>query len=235
MVGCLDQTFGDKGKVLTVVSSSSARDTIYALARMEVDGKEMILAAGGEGDFKAARYRADGSLDSGFGTAGLVQSMFGSSIGTARAIGATEDGAIVIAGHSNHDFAVARLSADGQPDAKFGDKGKVITALSKDNWDEVNGLALEAGGKIVVGGWVYEGNTSNGNFAVVRYTADGTLDVGFGDGGEVVTEVSAPQRRDEAAAVLLQSDERVPTVRVLLAGSAAGAGNSDFAVTRYWR
>jgi uncharacterized delta-60 repeat protein len=233
--GSLDTTFGDQGKVLTPVSSSSARDTIYALALMDVGGEQMILAAGGEGDFKAARYHADGKLDTGFGTAGLVQSMFGSSIGSARAIGTTEAGEIVIAGHSNHDFAVARLNAAGVPDAKFGDQGKVTTALSKDNWDEVNGMVLEDGGKIVVGGWVYEGNSSNGNFAVVRYTAEGALDASFGEGGEVVTEVSAPQRRDEAAAVLLQSDERVPTVRVLLAGSAAGAGNSDFAVTRYWR
>jgi uncharacterized delta-60 repeat protein len=220
---------------LTAVSSSSARDTIYALARMDVDGEEMILAAGGEGDFKCARYRADGSLDSHFGTAGLVQGMFGSAIGTARAIGATQDGAIVIAGHANHDFALVRLDAAGKPDAKFGDNGHVITALSKDNWDEVNGMAVEAGGKIVVGGWVYEGNSTSGNFAVVRYSSDGALDAGFGDGGKVITEVSPPQRRDEAAAVLLQSDERVPTVRVLLAGSAAGSSNSDFAVTRYWR
>jgi uncharacterized delta-60 repeat protein len=233
--GSLDESFGDAGKVLTAVSAAGARDTIYALALMEVGGEQMILAAGGEGDFKAARYHADGTLDAGFGSAGLVQSMFGSSIGTARAIGTTEAGEIVIAGHSNHDFALVRLSAAGVLDAKFGDKGKVTTALSKDNWDEVNGMVLEDGGKIVVGGWVYEGSSSNGNFAVVRYTADGALDASFGEGGEVVTEVSAPQRRDEAAAVLLQTDERVPTVRVLLAGSATGAGNSDFAVTRYWR
>ena len=41
-------------------------------------------------------------------------------------------------------------------------------------------------------------------------------------------------RRDEGSAVLLQSDERVPTVRVLLAGWASSS-NSDFAVTRFWR
>jgi len=33
---------------------------------------------------------------------------------------------------------------------------------------------------------------------------------------------------------LLQADDRVPTVRVLAAGSA-NASNHDFAVARYWR
>jgi hypothetical protein len=50
--------------VLTAVSSSTARDPIDALALMTVGDEQMILAAGGEGDFKAARYRADGKLDS---------------------------------------------------------------------------------------------------------------------------------------------------------------------------
>ena len=75
---------------------------------------------------------------------------------------------------------------------------------------------------------------TSGNFALVRYTEAGELDETFGDAGIVITEVSAPMRRDEGSAVLLQSDERVPTVRVLLAGSAS-MSNSDFALTRFWR
>lgn len=48
------------------------------------------------------------------------------------------------------------------------------------------------------------------------------------------TEMAPPTRTDQATAVLLQTDERVPAVRVLVAGYASGA-NNDFAVTRYWR
>jgi hypothetical protein len=109
-----------------------------------------------------------------------------------------------------------------------------VTAVSRDNWDEARGLALDADDKLLVGGWAYEGNGTSGNFALVRYSASGKLDEKFGNHGIVITEVAAPQKRDEAAAVCLQSDERVPTVRVLLAGNAS-AGDADFAVTRYWR
>ena len=149
--------------------------------------------------------------------------MFGSTIGAARAVASTADGEIVVAGHAMHDFALVRLTATARSTPSFGDGGKVVTAVSATNWDEAKGLALEADGKIVVGGWAYEGNSSSGNFALVRYDDDGELDGGFGDAGIVITEVAAPQRRDEAAAVLLQSDERVPTVRVLLAGCARRA------------
>ena len=65
--GSLDESFGEGGKVMTAIASSSGGDSIYALNWMEIDGEGYILAAGGEGDFKAARYNEDGSLDASFG------------------------------------------------------------------------------------------------------------------------------------------------------------------------
>jgi len=67
----------------------------------------------------------------------------------------------------------------------------------------------------------------------VRYNTDGTLDAGFGTGGITITAIAPGTKADEGRALVLQSDERVPTVRSLLAGSANDA-NQDFAVTRYW-
>jgi hypothetical protein len=60
------------------------------------------------------------------------------------------------------------------------------------------------------------------------------LDADFGMGGIVVTQVATGTKDDVGTALLLQADERVPTTRVLLAGSA-NASNHDVAVTRYWR
>ena len=108
------------------------------------------------------------------------------------------------------------------------------TAISETNWDEAMAPALDEGGKIVAGGWVYEGKGTCGNTALVRNFEDGALDPGFGAGGVVVTEVGATSKIDAANALVLQRDERVPTVRVLLAG-AASTSNFDFAVTRFWR
>jgi uncharacterized delta-60 repeat protein len=232
--GSLDEDFGEGGKVTTPISESSARDSVYALAFQDVEGEARIVAVGGEGDFSVARYGEDGSLDATFADGGKLGAINGSTIGAAQAVAIDEENRIVVAGHDMNDFALVRLTADGEPDASFGEEGRVVTKLSEDNWDRAQGLAIEADGKLVAGGWVYEGGSSAGNFALVRYDADGERDPGFGDEGVVITEVVGPMKRDEGSAVLLQTDERVPTVRVLLAGWA-NVSDSDFAVTRFWR
>jgi uncharacterized delta-60 repeat protein len=146
----------------------------------------------------------------------------------------TAAGQVLLAGHQSHDFALVRLTSTGQLDTAFGTGGKTITAVSTTNWDEAQGMALEEDGKIVVAGWAYENNSSAGNFAVARYGSGGQLDTTFGGTGIVLDEVAAPAKPDQATAVLLQTDDRVPTVRVIVAGHASGS-NSDFAVTRHWR
>jgi uncharacterized delta-60 repeat protein len=129
---------------------------------------------------------------------------------------------------------LAKLGKSGSPDAAFGENGKVLTAVSKDNWDEAQGLAVEADGKLLVAGWTYEGNSSSGNTTLLRYDADGALDPGFGEAGIVITEVAAATKADQGSALLISPDERVPSERILVAGSAS-ASFSQFALTRFWR
>jgi uncharacterized delta-60 repeat protein len=231
--GALDDTFGDGGKATASISSNGGRDSVYSLAAHQIGGETRIVAVGGEGDFTIARFRASGTLDTSFGQGGKIEGVNGSTIGAARDVKIASDGKIVVAGHSQHDFAVARFDQSGVLDDSFGDGGTTITKVSESNWDEAQGIAIETTGKIVVGGWVYDVGT-NGNFALVRYGTDGVLDPTFGTAGIVVTDVTQKSKPDEAAAVLLQSDERVPIVRVVLAGSASGS-NRDFAVSRYFR
>jgi uncharacterized delta-60 repeat protein len=240
--GTLDAGFGaaGTGKVTTSLAAFSGRDSIYALALQTVGGEARIVAAGGEGDFSVARYLPNGTLDATFGAAGTgkVTALMGSTIGAARAVRITADDKIVLAGHVSHDFALVRLGAGGQLDTGFGapaTPGRVVTAVQTSNWDEAQGLAIEGDGKIVVAGWAYEANSSAGNFAVLRYQADGQLDPTFGGTGMVITPVAEGTRADQGSAVLLQTDDRIPAVRVLVAGQANGGPNSDFAVTRYWR
>ena len=232
--GSLDEDFGEEGKVMTPIAEASGRDSAYAIAFQEVDGEQRLVAVGGEGDFSVARYLEDGSLDASFGEGGKLSGLHGSTIGAAQAVAIDAENRVVIAGHAMNDFALVRLTTDGEPDASFGEEGRVVTQLSEGNWDRAQGLAIEADGKLIAGGWVYEGGGSAGNFALVRYDDEGALDPEFGDEGVVITEVVGPMKRDEATAVLLQSDERVPTVRVLLAGWA-NVSDSDFAITRFWR
>jgi len=231
--GALDGSFGTGGIAITSIRASSARDSIYALALAEVDGERRIVAAGGEGDFALARYRANGQLDASFGAGGKVTNVFGSVFGAARALQVTAAGELVVAGHDSHDFAVARFTAAGALDPSFGGDGKVTTAITS-NFDEAQALALDPDGALVVAGWTYEGGSSSGNFAVVRYADDGALDPTFGPGGTAITPVAATGKNDQAMALALQPDDRVPAVRVVVAGYAS-TSNSDFAIARYWR
>lgn len=229
-----DASFGEAGSTTLSVAQFGGRDSIYALALQEISGEERIVAAGGEGDFTLARFRADGQLDTTFGRQGKLNGLFGSTIGAARALTLTSDNEIVAAGHAQHDFALLKLSTQGALVSEFGAAGKLTTAVSADNWDEAQGVGVQADGKLLVAGWTYEGNSSSGNTALLRYTADGALDERFGDAGIVVAQVAAPSKADQGSALLIQPDDRVPSERLLVAGFAS-AGLSQFALTRFWR
>jgi uncharacterized delta-60 repeat protein len=70
------------------------------------------------------------------------------------------------------------LGAAGSLDPTFGTGGKVTTDLGGTD-DRGNAVVLQADGKIVVAG----GFHGPGDFALVRYNPDGSLDTSFdGDG-----------------------------------------------------
>src|SRR4051812_48305051 len=82
----------------------------------------------------------------------------------------------------------------------------------------------QADGKIVVGGW--SDVSGNGDFAILRYNADGSLDLTFGGDGKVSTDVGSAQ--DIAFDLIVQPDGRI-----LLAGRSFNGLDYDFAVVRY--
>ncbi|NVB85604.1 MAG: hypothetical protein HOV81_44985 [Kofleriaceae bacterium] len=227
--GSLDSTFGNRGLVVTALGAGDSRDSIYGLALQTIEGETRIVAVGGEGDFGIARYHANGTLDTTFNGTGKLRNPYGSNIGAARAVAVTPQNELVIAGQIGHQFAVAKLSQAGQVDPTFGMRRTQVTPSS---WNEGQAIALD-GDKILVAGWAYEFNSSSGNFAIVRYNANGELDPTFA-GGKVITPVAAGTKPDQATSMALQIDERVPTVRAVVGGFAS-TSNSDFAVARYWR
>jgi uncharacterized delta-60 repeat protein len=231
--GSLDDGFGVGGKVTTAINSFGANELIYAIVLQPVGGETRIVAVGGEGTFIAARYTSTGMLDPDFGEAGKVRALFPSVIGSAESVTLTDDNKIVISGHIGHEFSLVQLNTDGSLDTAFGTGGRVVTPVSATNWDEATAVVRQADGKLLVGGWVYEGVSTNGNFVVLRYEADGTPDPSFGLAGQVITPVAPGGRSDSGRALVLQSDERIPAVRLLQAGEATD-GSYKFALVRYW-
>mgnify|MGYP003610465315 CR=1 FL=1 len=99
------------------------------------------------------------------------------------------EGNIVVTGYSHsgssYNFAVARYNTDGSLDTGFNSTGKLVTDIGSGANDQGRSVTVQADGKIVVAG------TSNGNFAVVRYNTDGSLDTGFGSSGKLVTDIGS--------------------------------------------
>jgi uncharacterized delta-60 repeat protein len=229
--GSLDTTFGSGGKVTTPVGS--IEDVASALG-IQSDGR--IVAAGysykSDGnnyDFALVRYNTDGSLDTTFGTNGIVSTPIGSSNDYASSLGIQSDGRIVAAGYSyngsNNDFALVRYNVNGTLDTGFGSGGIVITSIGSSN-DAAHALVIQSDGKIVAAGSSFNNNTSKYDFALVRYNSNGTLDTGFGASGIVTTSVGSGW--DVANALGIQPDGKI-----VAAGSSGIDILPKFAVVRY--
>jgi uncharacterized delta-60 repeat protein len=232
--GRLDKSFGRAGKVVAAILSGNAGDMVRGLALQTVDDTPRLLAVGGEGDFTAARFTEAGTLDASFGTGGKVSGLFGVSIGSAQAVTVLPTGEAVLAGHAGHDYAAAQLTVDGRLDSRFGPAhdGRFRHAMSATNWDEATSVVRQVDGGLVLAGWVYSGVGTSGDFGVLRLAADGRLDASFGEGGTMIRAV-AGSKTDLAHAAVLQADERIPTVRAIVAGEAQDT-NRDFALIRLW-
>lgn len=230
--GDLDPAFGGDGKVSTDFfgDADDALDVV-----IQPDGR--IVAAGSARingsnvDFALARYNRDGSLDVSFGTGGKVTTDFLDTFDQANALALQPDGKIVAAGITGNqmdraDFALARYNSDGSLDASFGSGGKVVTDFFG-GVDAAGSIALQPDGRIVVAGASFVG--MNGDFALVRYNTDGSLDASFGVGGKVTTDFFG--FGDSANAVGL-----LPDGRIIVAGSAFSSSTvTDFALARYNR
>jgi uncharacterized delta-60 repeat protein len=170
--GSLDSGFGSGGFASTTVTDSW--DQIRALALLP-DGR--ILAAGTTlDDFALARYQPDGTLDTSFGTNGLVTIDFGGN-DDLRSILVQADGKIVLAGKTalfgQADFALARLDAEGHLDAGFGTNGTLKLAIDPGN-DAVGGLTQLADGSLLVAG------VGPSSAVLVQLDADGRSSTALG-------------------------------------------------------
>jgi uncharacterized delta-60 repeat protein len=235
--GKLDDSFGSKGRVTTDFPRLAA---VASAVLIQPDGK--ILVAGGAfplfvflGNFKLARYNADGTLDAGFGNGGIVTTDFGPG-SYAFGLGLQPDGKIVAAGtvfvdfstddSSNTDFGLARYNPDGSLDASFGNGGKVLTDFDGFN-DDALAVLIQPDGKIVAAGSAK--NPANFyDFALARYRPDGTLDTSFGQGGKVRTDFGV-QNFDQARSAVLQPDGKI----VAAGFTSLAFGDTRYAAARY--
>lgn len=209
----------------------SARDEANGVL-VQPDGK--ILLAGSSQDatpywnFTLVRYNANGTLDTGFGSGGMVVASVVAGDDLGYSVALQPDGKILVAGSgwggaSGNDVMLARFNTDGTLDANFGSGGKVVRDAGGN--DYARSMTLLADGKIVIGGYTSVGGTQD--WMLMRFTAAGAVDTTFGTSGTTTTAVRTGEDRIEALV------ER-PDGKLVVAGrSLDSSGNRDIAVGRY--
>ena len=149
---------------------------------------------------------------------GIVIMDFGSFRVSAPNAVLLADGKILVDGYASNTHASAfysvlvRYNADGSVDTTFGNGGFVRSDTESTSLVSPEaGVALQADGKIVVGG---------DGFAVARYNSDGSFDTSFGTGGSVpVLEVGTSL----SYGVVVEPDGKI----------VVSGGNDDFGLVRF--
>ncbi|MEZ5494606.1 MAG: hypothetical protein R3E61_08535 [Pseudomonadales bacterium] len=168
----------------------------------------------------ALLHAAPGDLDLSFGGAGIVITDMGTNYDNGSSVIQQTDGQLVEAGTSDGNFALVRYKTNGSLDLSFGGgTGKVITDMGS-SYDYGSSVIQQVDGKLVVAG------TSNNDFALARYNADGSLDTSFDGDGKVTTAIGAGT--DSGVSVIQQTDGKL-----VVAGYSFTGSNDDFALVRY--
>jgi len=176
--GALDTSFGTGGTGRVTTAIGAGDDLIHGLVIQPDDGKLVAVGQAQVGtsgypyDFAVARYHSDGTLDTSFGTNGIVTTDFLGGDDFAYDVRVQEDEKIIVSGTANNGsglvggpkyFAVIRYNRDGTLDTSFGAGGKVLTEIAADGFQGARGLVTDPSGKILVSGY------GPADFQVVRY------------------------------------------------------------------
>jgi uncharacterized delta-60 repeat protein len=228
--GTLDATFGSGGTVLTSFGSSGNVIASGNGLVLQGDGK---IVVGGSVMYllnptttmsgpALARFNPDGSLDTTFGSGGIVIGPLGNPGSNGlSAIAVQASGNIVGTGTIGDEGAFVRYLASGALDPTFGTDG-VATVLHVG----FGGLSVQSDGS-----YVGVGESVSRLLAVVRTLSDGTLDPTFGVNGVVTTAFPAPYSFASASAVVIRGDGKIVAAGLLENSQGYEVG---FALARYF-
>ncbi|MBV5330793.1 MAG: hypothetical protein JZU65_24695, partial [Chlorobium sp.] len=230
--GSLDTTFDGDGKVTTGFGNRKTKANSVAL---QSDGKIVVagkaLVSGG-GDFAVVRYNVDGSLDKTFDGDGRIITDFG-AYEEAASVTVQSNGKVLVVGYTGvdgsggGDFVLVRYNTDGSLDTTFDGDGMVTTDLG--DMAYANSVLVQSDGKIVVIGDMVTDESGGSDIVMVRYDTDGSLDMSFGIGGKVVTDIGYG---DFARSAVMQDDGRI-VVTGRQYSSGGESGSEDVMVLRY--
>ncbi len=208
--GNIDSSFGTSGIV-------SIDDTAFVFhsALMQSDNKIILVGdkySGGEfpeNNIALIRLNSNGFIDNGFGVEGMVLLNASGTNGFGNAAAILSNGSIVVAGKDYENFdiiVVQRVLTNGSIDNAFGINGRKLINLGMQETG-VGSMALQADGKILIGGYVADQNGLSGFFCL-RLLNNGEIDNGFANNGVYKTPPAAVSFI-ELYSLLTASDDKI--------------------------
>lgn len=218
--GSFDQDFGIGGAMHVYPGEDFQFFSCGAMA-LQADGR--IILAGNVSyvseitfeyveDIVLVRLNTNGFIDSTFGNEGIVITDFGGDMENAHCLLVQVDGKIIVAGTSQEEsplgsgFIITRYESNGAKDVSFGEEGFVKTFIQK-NSIPYSG-AIQPDGKIILAG-VTSNSFLTGDFAMVRYLENGTMDNSFGSGGIVQTDLQSNNFNNIPLTIVLDPDGKI--------------------------
>ena len=241
--GTLDTTFGSPNGFVVHTDAAGGTDTNDYGQGITMDNAGKILVVGysmnasGNNDMIVWRYDPDGTLDTTFGTNGIVQhnsAAGGNMDDFAYNILVDADSKILIVGDSSNgtdfDMAVLRFNPDGSLDTTFNSPNGFVTyhnAAGGSGDDGGNDMTIDSNGNILITG--LSGNGVNDDMVTWRYTSTGSLDNTFGTGGIVVVDNTAGGNGFEGG-IGIAIDAYG---KILVIGFSESATDDDMAIWRF--
>lgn len=166
-----------------------------------------------------------GDFDASFGNTGLVSTSL-RTYNQAYAIAVQSDQKIVVVGPSfgsgqANGGMIVRYNADGTLDSSFDTDGIAVFDANNltDFAPEFHSVVIQADGKIVAAGSVIRSSGST-DYLVVRFNSNGSLDLDFGTGGIVRTDIDGLDNIAKAMAL-------TPDGKIVVAGSGLVRYNAN--------
>jgi hypothetical protein len=167
----LDPSFGNAG-VFRHAAAAGAAQGIRAKTADDGD----ILVAGSDGGLGVLLLVSDSGEAKRFQNGATLARVPGFS--ALVDVAPLPGGATLVA--AGDALAVAKLLADGGLDSAFGGGNGIATVATGADTQEGSALSIDERGWIAVGGLT---SRNGGSYAVANFTAEGALDMSFGDGG----------------------------------------------------
>jgi uncharacterized delta-60 repeat protein len=180
----------------------------------------------------AIRFSSNGSLDTSFGTNGLVRTTFATPGNNyPSSVVYQSSGRFVLGGRCGSNFCAIRYTENGTAiDTSFGSNGVVTTVVTVTGQSDRESftMTIDVLDRVLLAGTCLV--NSRTVFCVSRYSKDGAIDTSFGTSGLVAADLFAGS--SYAYGIALQEDHKI-----LLTGKTfntiAGVNLQDYATVRY--